>query len=113
VDISKIETNLYSSYGGALLRLPSPDLATGCANAGVPSCLQDPAANLVVSFPDDYPNSVRHFLMVGFMGFLIGAGIFFYFGYSISVAFDCSFVLPPRTNRVCAGLLLHVSAQRA
>jgi len=37
----------------------------------------------VVSFPDDYPNSVRHFLMVGFMGFLIGAGIFFYFGYTL------------------------------
>jgi hypothetical protein len=76
-----------------LLRLPSLDLATGCesstnkqlslsANAGVPACLQAPEASLMVSFPDDYPNSVRHFLMVGFMGFLIGAGIFFYFGYS-------------------------------
>ena len=43
-------------------------------------------ADLVVSFPDDYPNSVRHFLMVGFMGFLIGAGIFFYYGYTIPVS---------------------------
>ena len=67
----------------ALLRLPSLDLATGCANAGIPACLQVPEASLVVSFPDDYPNSVRHFLMVGFMGFLIGAGIFFYFGYTL------------------------------
>jgi len=36
----------------------------------------------VVTFPDDYPNSVRHFLMIGFLGMLIGAGIFFYMGYT-------------------------------
>jgi hypothetical protein len=35
---------------------------------------------MVVSFPDDYPNSVRHFLLIGFMGMIIGAGIFFYLG---------------------------------
>ena len=34
--------------------------------------LQDPPADeVVVSFPDDYPNSVRHFLMVGFFGMLL------------------------------------------
>jgi len=47
--------------------------------------LQDPPADVVVSFPDDYPNSVRHFLMVGFFGMLIGAGIFLYFGISRKV----------------------------
>jgi bacteriorhodopsin len=45
---------------------------------------QDEAApdlsSVVVTFPDDYPNSVRHFLMIGFLGMLIGAGIFFYMG---------------------------------
>ena len=71
------------------------------------------AGDMVVSFPDDYPNSVsapptkrrpmapirpcttatlltcvsactqqvRHFLLIGFMGMLLGAGIFFYQGY--------------------------------
>jgi len=38
------------------------------------------AGDMVVSFPDDYPNSVRHFLLIGFMGMLLGAGIFFYQG---------------------------------
>ena len=51
---------------------------------------QDEAApdlsSVVVTFPDDYPNSVRHFLMIGFLGMLIGAGIFFYMGYG-EVAF--------------------------
>jgi hypothetical protein len=29
-----------------------------------------------VVFPDDYPNSVKHFLMLGAIGFLIGAVVF-------------------------------------
>ena len=29
-----------------------------------------------VVFPDDYPNSVKHFLMLGAIGFLIGAIVF-------------------------------------
>jgi len=37
---------------------------------------------MVVSFPDDFPNSVKHFLMIGFMGMLIGSGIFLYMGLS-------------------------------
>jgi len=32
----------------------------------------------VISFPDDYPNSVRHFLLIGFLGNLISAGVFFF-----------------------------------
>jgi len=36
--------------------------------------------DVVVSFPADYPNSVKHFLMLGFVGMLIGSAIFFYFG---------------------------------
>merc|ERR1711990_1353867 len=34
----------------------------------------------VVTFPDDYPNSVRHFLLIGFLSMFIGAGCFFYMG---------------------------------
>ena len=34
----------------------------------------------VVTFPDDYPNSVRHFLLIGFLAMFIGAGVFFYMG---------------------------------
>ena len=60
-----------------------------------------------VTFPDDYPNSVRHFLMVGFMGFLIGAGIFFYFGYSNSEAsWTAPLSCPPALNKVYGELLL-------
>eukprot|EP00961_Rhodomonas_salina_P220496 2980991-Rhodomonas_salina.1 len=35
-----------------------------------------------VTFPDDYPNSVRHFLLIGFLGMFIGAIVFFYMGIS-------------------------------
>ena len=58
--------------------------------------LQDPPADVVVSFPDDYPNSVRHFLMVGFFGMLIGAGIFLYFGYVFVLQRCASHALSPR-----------------
>ena len=40
--------------------------------------LQAPA----VTFPDDFPNSVRHFLLIGFLASFICAIIFFYMGYS-------------------------------
>ena len=39
----------------------------------------------VVTFPDDYPNSVRHFLLIGFLGMFIGAIVFFYMGISRKV----------------------------
>jgi len=39
----------------------------------------------VVTFPDDYPNSVRHFLLIGFLAMFIGAGVFFYMGVSRKV----------------------------
>ncbi len=35
-----------------------------------------------MTFPDDYPNSVRHFLLIGFLAMAIGAGVFFYMGVS-------------------------------
>jgi hypothetical protein len=38
------------------------------------------SAGPVVVFPDDYPNSVRHFLLIGFLAMFIGAGCFFYLG---------------------------------
>ena len=34
----------------------------------------------MVTFPDDYPNSVRHFLLIGFLAMFLGAGVFFYMG---------------------------------
>ena len=40
--------------------------------------LQAPA----VTFPDDFPNSVRHFLLIGFLASFICAIVFFYMGYS-------------------------------
>ena len=39
----------------------------------------------VVTFPDDYPNSVRHFLLIGFLGMFIGSIVFFYMGISRKV----------------------------
>ena len=39
----------------------------------------------MVTFPDDYPNSVRHFLLIGFLAMFIGAGVFFYMGVSRKV----------------------------
>jgi len=36
------------------------------------------AAAPAVTFPDDYPNSVRHFLLIGFLGNIISAGVFFF-----------------------------------
>jgi len=36
-----------------------------------------PAAGVVV-FPDDYPNSVKHMLLIGSLGMLIGAGVFIF-----------------------------------
>ncbi len=39
----------------------------------------------LMSKPDDYPNSVRHFLLIGFLGMFIGAIVFFYMGISRKV----------------------------
>ena len=35
---------------------------------------------VVVSFPGDYPNSVKHFMLIGWAMFGIGAGVLFYIG---------------------------------
>ncbi|EKX44849.1 hypothetical protein GUITHDRAFT_152884 [Guillardia theta CCMP2712] len=43
------------------------------------------ATEPTVTFPDDYPNSVRHFLLIGFLGMFIGAIVFFYMGISRKV----------------------------
>ena len=47
--------------------------------------MADAAATPVVTFPDDYPNSVRHFLLIGFLGMFIGSIVFFYMGISRKV----------------------------
>ena len=39
----------------------------------------------VVTFPDDYPNLVRSFLLIGFLGMFIGSIVFFYMGISCKV----------------------------
>ena len=46
---------------------------------------QDDEDTPTVTFPDDYPNSVRHFLLIGFLGMFIGAIVFFYMGISRKV----------------------------
>ena len=46
---------------------------------------ENEAEEPVVTFPDDYPNSVRHFLLIGFLGMFIGAIVFFYMGISRKV----------------------------
>ena len=46
---------------------------------------QDEDDTPTVTFPDDYPNSVRHFLLIGFLGMFIGAIVFFYMGISRKV----------------------------
>jgi len=38
------------------------------------------AAGGAITFPDDYPNSVKHFLVIAALGMAIGAGIFLYLG---------------------------------
>jgi len=47
--------------------------------------VQDEDDTPTVTFPDDYPNSVRHFLLIGFLGMFIGAIVFFYMGISRKV----------------------------
>merc|ERR1719453_2432729 len=47
--------------------------------------LEDEEEEPTVTFPDDYPNSVRHFLLIGFLGMFIGAIVFFYMGISRKV----------------------------
>ena len=47
--------------------------------------VQDEEDTPTVTFPDDYPNSVRHFLLIGFLGMFIGAIVFFYMGISRKV----------------------------
>merc|ERR1712205_267137 len=47
--------------------------------------LQEEDDTPTVTFPDDYPNSVRHFLLIGFLGMFIGAIVFFYMGISRKV----------------------------
>ena len=47
--------------------------------------MQDEDDTPTVTFPDDYPNSVRHFLLIGFLGMFIGAIVFFYMGISRKV----------------------------
>jgi hypothetical protein len=61
-----------------------------CDGIGAGACVvcgdeQDDEDTPTVTFPDDYPNSVRHFLLIGFLGMFIGAIVFFYMGISRKV----------------------------
>merc|ERR1712216_406739 len=63
------------------LQDPAAEEAAPPAEAETAEAAPTPAAggaSPVVSFPEDYPNSVRHFLLIGFLGNIISAGVFFF-----------------------------------
>ena len=60
-------------------------LKVSAACAGLCECFPQDEDTPTVTFPDDYPNSVRHFLLIGFLGMFIGAIVFFYMGISRKV----------------------------
>jgi bacteriorhodopsin len=63
---------------------PLQQLADEAPAEGSPPPAEAPAASVnagdIVTFPGDYPNSVRHFLLIGWAMFAIGAGVLFYVG---------------------------------
>jgi len=63
---------------------PAADAAAAPADAAAApaDAAAAPAAGgaAVVTFPGDYPNSVKHFLLIGWAMFGIGAGVLFYIG---------------------------------
>jgi len=63
---------------------PLQQLADEAPAEGSPPAAEAPAASVnagdIVTFPGDYPNSVRHFLLIGWAMFAIGAGVLFYVG---------------------------------
>merc|ERR1712216_927925 len=61
--------------------------------------LQEEDDTPTVTFPDDYPNSVRHFLLIGFLGMFIGAIVFFYMGISPKSTLSCT--CSPSSLRPC------------
>ena len=54
----------------------APAAEAPAAEAPAPAAGAGEAAGGDVVFPDDYPNSVKHFLMLGAVGMLIGAVVF-------------------------------------
>merc|ERR1719337_494202 len=54
----------------------APAAEAPAAEAPAPAAGAGGAAGGDVVFPDDYPNSVKHFLMLGAVGMLIGAVVF-------------------------------------
>merc|ERR1719263_2619357 len=55
---------------------PAAEAPAAEAPAPAPAAGAGEAAGGDVGFPDDYPNSVKHFLMLGAVGMLIGAVVF-------------------------------------
>merc|ERR1719263_348252 len=55
---------------------PAAEAPAAEAPAPAPAAGAGEAAGGDVVFPDDYPNSVKHFLMLGAVGMLIGAVVF-------------------------------------
>jgi len=66
--------------------------------AAEPAAEGGAAATPAITFPDDYPNSVRHFLLIGFLGNIISAGVFFF----LSTAKEHKSVIGSFTWMCCA-----------
>jgi bacteriorhodopsin len=64
----------------------------------VPPVQPAAAAAPVITFPEDYPNSVRPFLLIGFLGNIISAGVFFF----LSTAKEHRSVIGSFTWMTCA-----------
>uniref|UniRef100_A0A7S1GYM6 Rhodopsin n=1 Tax=Hemiselmis andersenii TaxID=464988 RepID=A0A7S1GYM6_HEMAN len=50
-----------------------------------------------ITFPDDFPNSVKHFLLIGAVGMMVGAGIFLYLSMirtKASLYHSLAFIMP-------------------
>eukprot|EP00277_Geminigera_cryophila_P031071 CAMPEP_0173059236 /NCGR_PEP_ID=MMETSP1102-20130122/1845_1 /TAXON_ID=49646 /ORGANISM="Geminigera sp., Strain Caron Lab Isolate" /LENGTH=136 /DNA_ID=CAMNT_0013925163 /DNA_START=339 /DNA_END=747 /DNA_ORIENTATION=- len=71
------------TLAAATVHVASADGSAGCMN--VIAWREQDEDTPTVTFPDDYPNSVRHFLLIGFLGMFIGAIVFFYMGISRKV----------------------------
>ncbi len=56
--------------------------------------------NADVTFPEDFPNSVKHFLLIGAMGMLIGAGVILYLAMVRSKASVAHSVRKPPPNHI-------------
>ena len=86
----------------AVSAAPAADAAAAEGDAA-PAAAEGGAA--VVTFPGDYPNSVKHFMLIGWAMFGIGAGVLFYIG-SWALPTEKQTSLHPIAFLVCASCAL-------